>query len=61
MPSVRVMVGSAEHHLTYEVTQEDRIFVARCLDFEVTSDGDTLQEAEANLMEALELFLQDHR
>jgi predicted RNase H-like HicB family nuclease len=33
--------------------------VARCLDVEVTSQGETVDEALANLREALELYFED--
>lgn len=45
--------------LKYEVFPEDGVFVARCLDVEVTSDGRTEQEAVENLREALELYISD--
>lgn len=50
-----------ERKLKYVVFEEDGAFVARCLDVEVTSEGDTGQEAVANLQEALELYFEDHR
>lgn len=37
---------------------EDGIFVARCLDVEVASDGPTEKEAVASLQEALELYFE---
>jgi predicted RNase H-like HicB family nuclease len=49
-----------ERKLKYVVFPEDGVFVARCLDIEVTSDGSTAEEAVANLQEALELFFEDH-
>jgi predicted RNase H-like HicB family nuclease len=49
-----------ERKLNYVVFPEDSVFVARCLDVEVTSDGRTEQEAVANLQEALELFFENH-
>lgn len=42
--------------LQYEITAEDGVFVARCLDIEVASDGLTESEAIENLKEALELY-----
>lgn len=50
-----------ERKLKYVVFEEDGAFVARCLDVEVASEGDTEQEAVANLQEALELYFEDHR
>lgn len=41
------------------VTPEDGAFVARCLDPDVASDGDTAAEAITNLHEALELYFED--
>lgn len=45
--------------LKYLVTNEDGAFVARCLDPDVASDGDTEEEALANLREALELYFEE--
>lgn len=47
-----------ERTLTYVVFQEDAAFVARCLDVEVASEGDTEAEAVAHLREALELHFE---
>jgi predicted RNase H-like HicB family nuclease len=47
-----------ERRLTYVVFAEDGAFIARCLDVEITSDGDTEQTAVANLQEALELYFE---
>ena len=44
---------------TVAVTHEDPWYVARCLDFEVASQGETVDEALSNLKEALELFFED--
>jgi predicted RNase H-like HicB family nuclease len=46
-------------HLTYRVWQEDDQFVSQCIDAEVTSCGDTYEEALANLEEAVELYFED--
>lgn len=43
---------------TAAVTREDRWYVARCLEVEVTSQGTSVEEALANLKEALELYFQ---
>lgn len=47
-------------HLTAAITQEDDLFVARCLDVEVASQGSNIEDALANLCEALELYFEDH-
>ena len=45
--------------LTAAVTHEGSWYVARCLEVEVASQGRTLDEALANLREALELYFED--
>jgi predicted RNase H-like HicB family nuclease len=45
--------------LTAAVTHEPPWYVARCLEIEVTSQGDTPEEALASLKEALELYFED--
>ena len=45
--------------LTAAVTREERFYVARCLEVEVTSQGENLDEALANLKEALEIYFED--
>lgn len=49
-----------DRKLNYVVLPDDGVFVARCLNVEVASDGPTEQEAVANLQEALELYFEDH-
>ena len=49
-----------EQNLKYTVFEEDGAFVARCLDVEVSSEGDTKEGAIDNLREALELYFEDH-
>ena len=41
------------------IQKEENWYVAKCIDNNVTSQGKTIEEAIANLKEALELFLQD--
>ncbi|MBI5921079.1 MAG: type II toxin-antitoxin system HicB family antitoxin [Betaproteobacteria bacterium] len=50
-----------ERNLNYVVFEEDGAFIARCLDVEVATEGDSREEAVSNLQEALELFFEDHR
>lgn len=45
--------------LTAVVTHEDDWYVARALEVEVASQGRTVEEALANLREALELYFED--
>ena len=44
---------------TAAVTHEGAWQVARCLEVEVASQGGTVEEALANLREALELYFED--
>jgi predicted RNase H-like HicB family nuclease len=44
---------------TAAVTHEDGWYVARALEVEVSSQGRTVEEALANLREALELYFED--
>ncbi|MBI4234818.1 type II toxin-antitoxin system HicB family antitoxin [Candidatus Peregrinibacteria bacterium] len=43
------------------VWQEGKYYVARCLNVEVSSFGETRQEALANLDEALDLYFEDQK
>ena len=45
--------------LTAAITNEGEWHVARCLDVEVASQGETAEEALENLREALELYFED--
>lgn len=44
---------------TAAITHEDRWYVARCLDVGVASQGESAEEALANLREAFELSSED--
>lgn len=45
--------------LTAAIHQEGTGYVARCLELDVLSQGDTIEEAKANLIEAIELLFED--
>jgi hypothetical protein len=51
--------AKAELPLKCVVTPEDGAFVARCLDPDVASEGDSEADALANMQEALELYFED--
>ncbi len=40
------------------IKKEDDFFVARCPELDVTSQGKTLEEAQANIKEAIELYIE---
>lgn len=44
--------------LKYVVYQEDQFFVAQCLNVDISSFGETIDTAIANLKEAVELFFE---
>jgi predicted RNase H-like HicB family nuclease len=44
---------------TAAVHQEEDWYVAQCLEIDVASQGQTIQEALANLREAVELYLEE--
>jgi len=46
-------------HTTAAITREGEWYVAHCLQPNVTSQGETIQESLANLREALELYFED--
>ena len=40
------------------IIQEGKFFVARCPELDVTSQGESLAEAQQNLKEAIELYIE---
>ncbi len=44
---------------TTVITKEGKWFVSRCVELGVTSQGKTLEQAQKNLQEAVELYLED--
>ncbi len=40
------------------ITKEERWYIARCVELGVVSQGETIEEAKANLKEAVELYLE---
>jgi predicted RNase H-like HicB family nuclease len=44
---------------TAVMVRDGEWYVARCLEVEVASQGETIDEALANLREALELYFED--
>ena len=47
-----------KHTVTAILTREDGGFVALCPELDVASQGTTVEEAKANLKEAVELFFE---
>ena len=40
------------------ITKEDKWYVARCVELGVVSQGKTIEEAQVNLKEAVELYIE---
>jgi len=47
------------YRFTTVIIQEGKWYVARCLELGVVSQGKTIEEAQKNLKEAVELYLED--
>ncbi|SJM91722.1 conserved hypothetical protein [Crenothrix polyspora] len=48
-------------NLKYVIYREGDYYVSQCLNIEVSSFGVTIDEALANLKEAVELYLEDNK
>jgi predicted RNase H-like HicB family nuclease len=53
------MAESPTLHLTAVVTREGEWYVARCLEVEATSQGETIEQALANLRDVVEVYLEE--
>ena len=40
------------------ITREDKFYVAHCIELGVVSQGSSIEEAQANLREAVELYIE---
>jgi len=47
------------YRFTTIITREGKWYVARCVELGVVSQGKNIQEAQDNLKEAVELYLED--
>jgi predicted RNase H-like HicB family nuclease len=48
----------ATRQFTAVIEREDDVFVALCPELDIASQGGTVEEARANLVEAIELFFE---
>ena len=48
------------YKFTTIITKEDKWYVARCVELGVVSQGKTIEGAQENLKEAVELYLEDN-
>lgn len=46
-------------HFNTIIEKEGNYFVARCLELGVVSQGETIEKAQENLKEAVDLYLED--
>jgi predicted RNase H-like HicB family nuclease len=47
-------------NIKYVVYKEDKFYVSQCLNVDVSSFGNSVEEAVENLTEALELYFEDN-
>jgi predicted RNase H-like HicB family nuclease len=47
--------------IKYVIYQEGKYFVSQCLNVDISSFGKTIEEATANLVEALKLYFEDNK
>ena len=50
-----------KYRFTTVITKEDALYVARALELGVVSQGNSVEEAETNLKEAVELYLEGEK
>ena len=46
------------HQFTAVIEREDNMYVALCPELDIASQGETVEEARANLKEAIEMFFE---
>lgn len=47
-----------QQSLTAIIEREDEMYVSSCPELDIASQGNSIEEAKANLQEAIELFLE---
>ena len=47
-----------KYQFTAVIEKEDNVYVALCPELDIASQGNTVEEAKANLQEAVELFFE---
>jgi len=48
-----------DRNFTITIWKENKHYVAQCLDVDVSSFGDSFEDATKNIKEAIELYLED--
>ena len=59
VPITKIKAVHGELNVTAEVWKEEPMYVAKCKELKVTSQGETAGQALTNLEEAIELYLED--
>ena len=54
----QVIIIKQKHQFTAIIEREDNGYVSLCPELDIASQGDTIEQAKANLIEAVELFLE---
>lgn len=54
----KTRLGETMRQFLVAITKEDDFFIARCPELNVTSQGEILEEAEENIKEAIELYIE---
>jgi predicted RNase H-like HicB family nuclease len=57
-PAKKALSRGASVSLTCVINEEEGGYVSRCPELDVASQGDSIEQARANLIEAVELFLE---
>jgi predicted RNase H-like HicB family nuclease len=47
------------HQFSTIITKENHLYVTHCPELDITSQGETMEDAINNLKEAIELYLED--
>jgi predicted RNase H-like HicB family nuclease len=58
MEATQSLFMKRTHQLTAIIEREGRKYVALCPEFDIASQGKSIEDARKNLQEALELFLE---
>ena len=53
------VIVTPTHHLTAVIEREANGYVALCPELDIASQGDTVEEGQHNLQEAVQLFLEE--
>ena len=55
----KVFIDTSGEELSYIIYRDENFFTAQCLDVNIASFGETIEEAKLMIKEALELYFED--